>query len=200
MNVIIKSRSGFRFGTKVGNEWHFDTDQLSESERTTLNLWIKAYPETVVHRPDVIEGPAPDAEFVDEIAQHQNESLRRQIDQSQGLERLNFWAAQHGLRDSERNQRLITEWLDKNVRGYVSAAGVDAAIANLRTVLEWNDLKPIAPPAPAVDEEVLGTLPNGEKQLSTKRNAPHNATPAQCRDWLQRYRAANNLQFNAFGR
>jgi len=220
MRIIINSKAGFRFGTKAGNEWHFDTNRLSESERNTLHQWCRVYPETVVHRaeqkpapqpaapstppidtrPDVVVRPAPAVESVDPIAQDFKRDLQRQIDLSQAQERLNFWGRVHGLRDSEKNQRLIMEWLDKNVRGYASGAGVDAAVANLRTVLEWDTPKKVIAPAPAQSDEVLGTLPSGEKQLSITRSPPSNASAAQAKDWLRRYRAANNVRFNAFGR
>lgn len=218
MKITIKHRVGFGHGTKVGSdEWLFDTDTLTESQYTNLKYWMKSYPETVIRRevskaapapiidtrPAVIERPAMATEFVDPVAEDFKRDVQRQIDLSQAQERLNFWGRAHGLRDSERNQSLIIEWFEKNVNGYLSGAGVDAAVANLRASLDWDAPKaaPAGPPKFVQQkDEILGTLPNGEKQLSIKTNPPSNASAAQCKAWLQRYRAANNRQFNSFGR
>lgn len=220
MKITIKTKVGWHPGVQAGRDkWLFDTDTMSGSERENLEYWCRAYPDSVVSRvqskpaptpvqtpapvidtrPDVIERPVP--EFVDPIAEDFKRDLQRQIDLSQGTERLNFYH-QSGLTDSQNNADAILGWLDKNARGYISASGVDAAVAVLRSQLQWESPKPVTPVAPVAPEpidEVLQTLSNGEKQLSITRPIPSNASAAQAKDYLARFRESNNLKFNSFG-
>jgi hypothetical protein len=215
MNITIKSTAGFRFGKKIAaDKWLFDTDNLTEGQRNALEYWCRANPGTVIarfeipkpapvvvepepvdDRPEVIERPVESVPFVDEIAEDFKKDLQIQVDQSMAQHQLNFWGRVHGLRDSEKNQRLITEWLDRNVKGYLFGEGIDVAIANLNKQLDWDAPKPIATPAPKATDEVLGTLPNDEEQLSLKHLPSQTASTAQWKDYLARFRAANNLQF-----
>jgi hypothetical protein len=124
---------------------------LSKEDRRALNLWMDAYPdavrpeptpaqvEPVDSRPDVVERPAPDVEFVDPITQHQNDSIRRQIDATQADERLREYQIKQGLVDDQHNANLIRDWLDRNA-GYAAAVNIDYAIKALRHALHWQQL------------------------------------------------------------
>src|SRR5580704_3192335 len=123
--IIITTHTELRVGRRVGNEVFIDTDELSKEDRKALDLWVKAYPdavrpdstpaqvEPVDTRPDVIERPASAVEFVDLIAQYQNDSIRQQIDKTQADERLLQYQIQ-GLVDDQHNANLIRDWLDRN--------------------------------------------------------------------------------------
>jgi hypothetical protein len=128
--------------------------------------------------------------------------LQRTVDKDEALERLAFWKNVHGLRDSEENLNAILAWLDVNVGGYLSGKGIDVAVANLKNALQWDAPRPVQPVVTLTsDEEVLGTLPNGERRLSLKSSPnPHTSSAAQVKDWLARYREATGQQYKIFGR
>lgn len=122
-------------------------------------------------------------------------------DNDAGLARLKEWGATGLLEDTPTNAAAIQQWLENNVRGYMSVAGVDAAIANLgpkgTNVLTWR--KP-APPAPVVQEpvETLATLSDGTKQLKLGTVPTRSHTITQLRDLDQRERVARGKQQGHF--
>jgi hypothetical protein len=149
--IIITTHTELRVGRRVGNEVFVDTDELSKEDRKALHLWIKAYPdavrpdptpeqvELVDTRPDVVERPAPDVEFVDPIAQYQNDSIRQQIAQQQADERLLQYQIQ-GLVDNSHNAALLADWIDRYGQGYRLDVNVDRAVKALRPRLHWQPL------------------------------------------------------------
>lgn len=89
------------------------------------------------------------------------------------------------------NAEAVKAFLDERLRGYCSAAGVEAAIANLRGTLKWKPKTPppvVAPPPPT---EPVQVLPDGSPRLpiGTAPNRKH--TKAQLQDLDQRQRAAS---------
>jgi hypothetical protein len=154
--IIITTHTELRVGRRVGNEVFVDTDELSAADHKALNLWMDAYPDAVrpdptpaqvepAHgepvntRPDVVERPAPDVEFVDPIAEYQKDSILQQIEQQQADERLREYQIQQGLVDDQHNANLIRDWLDRN-GGYAGAANIDSAIKALSHALHWQPL------------------------------------------------------------
>jgi hypothetical protein len=157
--IIIKTKSRFSFGMRIGDETLVDTDKLPESDRTIVRLWTKNYPETVRPdpgvdgpevsdrppapadtRPDVIARPASAVEFVDPIAQYQSDSIHQQIEQQYAEERLIEYQIKQGLVDDSHNAALLVDWIDRYGQGYRLDVNVDRAIKALRPRLHWQQL------------------------------------------------------------
>jgi hypothetical protein len=144
--------------------------------------------------------PAELPEQID-IGAYEREQLQRATDESRGLARLHQFQQEQGLRDCKENADAIRNWLDANVRGYVSAAGIDAAVVNLgargKNVLLWDSVAP--PPAPPAAEpvEVLGTLKDGSKQLPLDADefTQRKASVVQLQDLVSRRRTATGQRF-----
>jgi hypothetical protein len=124
-----------------------------------------------------------------------NEERRRiekaAADEEAGVRRLEQYAEQ-GLAEVPENAQAVQEWLNANLKGYWSAAGVDAAIQNLgprgTNVLRWKPKQSAtpAPPAPAAAR----TLSNGEPELAldADERAMRKASVVQLRDLSARRR------------
>jgi hypothetical protein len=157
--IIIKTKSRFSFGMRIGDETFVDTDKLPESDRTIVRLWTKNYPETVRPdpgvdgpdvndrppapadtRPNVIERKAPDVPFVDPIQRLLNESIRQQIEQQQVDARLTEYQIVQGLVDDQHNAALLRDWIERYGQGYAAAVNIDRAIRALRPSLHWQRL------------------------------------------------------------
>jgi hypothetical protein len=155
--IIIKTKSRFSFGMRIGDETFVDTDKLPESDRTIVRLWTKNYPETVRPdpgvdgpdvndrppadtRPNVIERKAPDVPFVDPIAQDLKDSIRQQIEQQMADARLIEYQIVQGLVDDQHNAALLRDWILKYGPGHHAAVNVDRAIRALRPQLHWKQL------------------------------------------------------------
>lgn len=148
--------------------------------------------------PPAAEPPKP-AEPVISWAETEEENrrdLQARGDAAAAKARLDQYVAEQNLEPSQHNLAVISEWLSKNVRGYFSAAGVDAAIANTRNQLTWKPKVVETPPAPQPQEsvEVLGNLPNGEPRLplDVVPNKSHSA--AQLKDYLARVNAGKLIR------
>ncbi len=110
---------------------------------------------------------------MDALAQSERKRLQTERDRAAGLARLQQYADEQGLAETEENAALVQKFLDEKVKGYWSAAGVDAVIANLRSQLKWRPkVAPTPPPPPA---EPVRLLDNGQPEL------PLNASFAQMR-------------------
>jgi hypothetical protein len=101
------------------------------------------------------------------LAQSERKRLQMERDHKAALARLQQYADEHGLAETEENVVLVKAFLDEKVKGYWSVAGVDAAIANLRSQLKWRPkVTPVPQPPPAEPvQEVLEPLPNGDPRL-----------------------------------
>jgi hypothetical protein len=97
-------------------------------------------------------------------------------DEDAGLRRLQQYADQ-GLAETPENARAVRDWLEKNLKGYWSVAGVDAAIQNLgprgTNTLRWKPKQPPVQTPPA--QPTVRVLSNGETEL------PIDATEQQMR-------------------
>ena len=207
--LIIKSRSGFRFGKRIGDgQWEFDTDQLSENNQATLTHWMRVFPETVVSRREPTPTPAPAPEpLPEQFSMDDVETeVRREVQAAAHFAEAEARLAQYeaeGLVPNEHNKTLIKDFVNNSVaKGFWSREVVEVAVETLRKRLQWAAPKPVAPMPVPTDEEVLGIIPNtnGQRQLSIKRPIPQSASAAQAKDWLARFREANGLKFSAFGR
>ena len=108
--------------------------------------------------------------------------------QDSGDQQLQLYRAA-GLADTERNSRLITEYIQKHANGVYCAPSVRAAVEGERINLEWVKItpQPAARPAPA---EPTVTLPDGSKQLPLGTTPARHHSIAQLRDLDARERAA----------
>jgi hypothetical protein len=107
-------------------------------------------------------------EFVDMTDGHVERELKASAEAIRVKEAFEDGTKDFPLFDSSSfsNGQKIKAYIDDNFNGYISANGVKAALFYLKDELEW--LKPAPTPqpvAPAKPKEVLGTLPNGERQL-----------------------------------
>jgi hypothetical protein len=105
---------------------------------------------------------------------------------------LQQYADEPGLAETEENVALVKAFLDEKVKGYWSIAGVDAAIANLRSQLKWRAKVAPTPPPPPEPAEVLEPLPNGEPRPPFDANQfqMRRASVEQLRDLDARLRAS----------
>jgi hypothetical protein len=157
--LIIKTRSPFDVGKRVGGEVFVDTDDLTPTQKTVLRHWINQYPETVrddvtpvpqpveertpphvESKPDVIERKAPVVEFIDPIQRLLNDSIRQQIEQQQADARLTEYQIVQGLVDDQHNAALLRDWILKYGPGHHAAVNVDRAMRALRPQLHWQQL------------------------------------------------------------
>jgi hypothetical protein len=133
----------------------------------------------------------PDEPEIFRIDTKEAANRQRLVDEEAGLARLQWYADERGLLPVPENAVAVRDWLDVNVRGYWSGAGVDAAISNLRATLRWKPKQ--APPAVAPDPiqpEPIRLLDNGEPELplTATETQMRRASVAQLRD-LSRRRA-----------
>jgi hypothetical protein len=114
------------------------------------------------------------------------EKQRQDADQAAGLARLQQYADEQGLRDSQENANAVGAWLAENGKT-ISPANIDAAVAALAPNLQWNP--PAPPPEPT---EVLEDwqLPIDADEYLMKR-APVKAL----QDLIARRRKATNQQY-----
>jgi hypothetical protein len=113
---------------------------------------------------DWINGVAPAA--IPLVEAEDPAERQRIFDTAAFVDRIDQYVKEQGLAQTEENIALIKAYFDKNLNGYLSAAGLDAGIANLRRSLKWNNptQTPVSPEPTARVETPL-TLPNGEPQL-----------------------------------
>lgn len=184
---FVQAQSGFQTGFH-----EVEINAFSKTIRQQLTNWFKR--QATAAR---AAQPAPPQEEQVSVSEEFKRDLQRQIDTTAGINRLQQHVEQ-GLEPSEHNKNAVIAWLQQNAKGYLSAAGVDAAIANLgprgANVLRWTQKATVAPPPPAV--EVLETLPNGEKQLplNADSHTMRRASKTQLLDLAARQRALKQSQ------
>jgi len=134
----------------------------------------------------------------DEIAaavreEAQEKESQREEDQKEGVARLvEYTKLDGGLEDTRANSDFIRKWLDKNVRGYISAANIDVCIQCLgpkgTNVLTWRKPAP-TPPAPE-PTETPDTCKDSKAQLPLGTQPQRHQSIEQLRDLDRRERAA----------
>jgi hypothetical protein len=130
------------------------------------------------------------------VATREEAELKRVTDESRGIARLQQHCNEQGLEETPENLAAVKAFIDASpVKGYWSEQIVDAAVANLgprgTNQLTWKPKEaPPAPEPPPEPAEVLGTLPNGERQLPLDVPPTNRASKEQAKDWLTRTREA----------
>ena len=145
-------------------------------------------------RARLIECLYPKEDEPEELSIDLNEADNRarlaqaEVDEAAGIARLQQYVNEQGLLPIPENAAAVKEWIDKNVRWYWSAAGVDAAVSNLRSNLKW---KPKTSPnavATTMSAEPMRRLTNGESELplDATETQMRRASVAQLRDLSRR--------------
>jgi hypothetical protein len=159
---------------------------------------IVVQPEPAASTPAVVwhEEPEGIREALDVSKNEERRRVEQQArDEDAFVARLEEWG-RSGLETTQENANAIVDWIKQHpeLKGYVSAQAVDLAVAWLgpkgSNVLTWTPKTASAPPPPAEPTEVLGTLPNGDKQLPLDKAPTNKASSVQVKDWLARTREA----------
>lgn len=189
------------FGYTSGT-YAVDISKLSDFTRGELSAWLRTQREKEPPAPQpvvepaapVAAQPAEPAEEQIDLAAYEREQLQKAADQARGLARMEQYAVEQGLERAPQNAAAIQQWLDENLKGYMSEKGVDVAVQWLgpkgSNVLTWIPKTIEPPPAPAEPEpaEVLAPLPNGEPRLPLDVPPTNKASKEQVKDWLVRTR------------
>jgi uncharacterized membrane protein len=93
-----------------------------------------------------------------------------------------------GLLDTEKNAKLIADWFTTNVKGFVSATGLDVAVAFLRSQLDW--YKPAPPPKPQPKPKPWSPESGEPLPLAATEEMLRQASVAQVKDWVKRKRSS----------
>lgn len=187
-----------------------DLNRYSDFTRGELTAWLAAQKTVAKVEPPATPVKPVEQEPQIDVAQMDAEfqrGIKTQADAKLATDRIEQYAVEQGLARTPENVAKIQLWLDSNVRGYWSTAGVDAAIQNLgargTNVLTWEQ-KVVAPaPEPESTEpvEVLSLLPDGRMQipLETTPAVLRKASKDQAKDWLKRS-ASRQQQSHSVGR
>src|SRR5271156_4044541 len=93
-----------------------------------------------------------------------------------------------GLDPGPTNKAIFLQW-HKDHGLHFSAASVDRAVSELGSKLMWHTEAAAPTPAAEACTEVLGTLPDGSRQLALGTTPTRNHTTAQLKDLLRRTNA-----------
>jgi hypothetical protein len=117
-------------------------------------------------------------------------------DKKAATQRLEEYAKNAGLADTEANAGLIRKWFERAGQP-PSSAGVDACILELNNQLEWRSTEPASEPAPEPKPEVLGELKDGSPQLpiDTPDWKLKQFSTDQLKDLVNRRRAATTGKY-----
>ena len=102
-----------------------------------------------------------------------------------GLARLQQYADEQGLRDSQENANAVGAWLAENGKA-ISPANIDAAVAALAPKLLWN---PKAPPEP------VEVLESWQIPIDADEETQKNASVRALKDLVARRRAATTGKY-----
>jgi hypothetical protein len=210
-NPLLFANFSRRFGYQPKGSYLVNVEELDSITALATRQWLQKHQPEPEPAPEP-ETPKPSARLTPprqeplpeqiDIEAELAKDVQKAVHTAEAEARLSQYQREQGLVQDEHNKNIIVNYVNNSTaRGYFSREIIDAAIANLRPQLHWKPIVAAAPP-PAVATEpaqVLGTLPNGEKQLSLKQPPPKSASVLQLKDYLQRFRAANNMQFLRHG-
>jgi hypothetical protein len=121
-----------------------------------------------------------------QLAVEEQADIQRRADAAAATNRLDQYAAEQGLENTDANFALIKKYVAANTKDiYWSEQIIDLAVQALRDQLTWK-VKEAAPPAPA---EVLGQLADGTTQLALDTKPTKQHSTLQLKDWLKRTNA-----------
>jgi hypothetical protein len=144
-------------------------------------------PAAPAETPKPAEPLPPQIDFEETMRENERD-LKARADEAAAKARADQYVDEQGLEPSQHNLDVITAWIRKNVKGYFSAAGIDAAIRALGpegdNVLRWIP-KTAAPTEPAGEVLADWQLPINADEFTMRR-----ADVRALKDLLARRRAA----------
>ncbi len=160
LHTLLSRATGFDTGQ---HEVDLAATDIAPQYKFRLAEWTVLHPAAE----PVVDKPAPPPR---NYGEESRAALVKDISETRAVSRLKEWGAA-GLEDTKNNAELIRDFVNNSaVKGYWSPELVDVAVANLgpkgSNRLTWKTKEPPAPEPPPEPAEVIGTLPNGEKQLS----------------------------------
>jgi hypothetical protein len=134
-----------RLGLALIGEHEFQPIQfaaLTPALRRRLSDWKAQQPAQAPPAPALIVAPTPAATepqiSMAQIEAENNADIQRRIDKAHAIQRLEEYAKNAGLADTQANANLIREWVEAS-GGLWTVQIVDAAIQDLNQKLEWHD-------------------------------------------------------------
>jgi hypothetical protein len=131
-----------------------------------------------------------------EVLREQEEGIQRSIDQQQGMARMEQYADQQGLERTPANGDAVAKWLNENLTGYLSSAGVDAAIQWLgpkgKNVLTWT---PKTAPVESLAAPAGEVLADWQLPLGADERMMKASSVKALQDLIKRRRAATNQMY-----
>ncbi len=176
-----------------------NTSDLEPAFAADVRYWETHVQKTVVlprkppaPQPVKEPGPLPPQIDMNEIIKEQ----RAKADEAAAKARLDWWAKEQGLENSQHNADVIVKWIRETLSGYFCAKNVDSTIAHLgprgTNVLRWTT--PQAAPAepPAEPQEVLESW---QLPINADERAMRKASTKALLDLNQRRRKLTNQQY-----
>ena len=158
------------------------------------------FPQDIWGRIVAFATPPQPAEQEDSFAKS-NADIARRAEEGRANARIQEYIDKHGLIDDQTNAELLAMYFKDRP---FTVANVDAAIKAFRPQLFWKKPTPSTPavtvspaelsapaappPLPAARREVLGTLPDGTRQLPLDATPTRHHSKDQLKDWLKRTR------------
>lgn len=188
-----------RLGAFPRGTINFDENKLNAGNIGALEEWMEAHP----LQPPAPATPSEPLIDMEALKEEERRDIQTRADEALAKRRLEQFCVEQGLARTPENVEKIQSWLDKNVRGYWSQQGVDAAVVALgargTNELTWDPLPP--PPAPPVPEpEAPRVLSNGEPELPLDASVQvmRHASLVQLRDLDRRQHGVRRPQ-GSFG-
>ncbi len=169
---------------------------LSQFTRGEIFGWLNEYEfRKKAVAPDIaaaaVQQPAePQIDFAETLRENDRD-VQRRADEAAARNRLAQYMTEQGLEDTEANADAIRQWLDQNVKGYLSEQGIDLAIQWLgprsKNVLTWKKAAPVVVvEEPAEPTEVLESW---QLPLDADEHVMKRADVRAVKDLLHRRRA-----------
>jgi hypothetical protein len=198
--VVLKHLGGQDFGVR-----DIDLFALPQFTRGELFGWVTEHEfqkrlKAVKQQPaaPVVEKPGVPQIDMAELEREEQAAIHKSADETSARNRLNEYATA-GLENTQQNAAASKQWLQDNVKGYLSEQGVDLAVQWLgprgKNVLTLR--KQEAPPPPPTPEpmiEVLEPLPNGEPRIPLDAQPTKQHSTAQLKDYLARLNAGKLIR------
>jgi hypothetical protein len=170
-----------------------ETGQTAGIHALDLSLFQEASHKYLLECAERIPGLVVPAEPQIDMARLEREeqaAIQKAADEAAGRNRLEQYAREQGLEDTQANATTIMQWIVATGR-HLSEASVDDCIRVLRSQLTW---KPKAAPVVPPVAEVLEPLPNGEPRLPLDTTPTKKHSTAQLKDWLARTNAGKIMR------
>ena len=142
LHTILSRATGLETG---GHEIDIAATNLMPQYKLRVTEWATR------HAPAPVAVPTPTEPQISmkQIETDNNADIQRRVDQARAVQRLDEYAKNAGLANTQANANLIREWVEAS-GGLWTVQIVDAAIQDLNQKLEWHD--PAAPTTASAPE------------------------------------------------